>query len=144
MLLTYASHRLRSFFNSTSSLECAGHMQFLKLNSTSRIFSDPGSTFPTPRRAAPSQNNQITFERKAVYAYDVLRSTLCKRLKGSKQRYIANRIKQKLTEREKHTCIIYSPSLGWEIAVFDQEREQSRFGRSSEEARGREQAECFQ
>ncbi len=53
MLLTYASHRLRSFSNPTSSLECAGHMQFLKFNPTSRIFSNPGSTFPTPRRAAP-------------------------------------------------------------------------------------------
>ncbi len=53
MLLTYASHRLRSFFNPTSSLECTGHMQFLKFNPTSRIFSNPGSTFPTPRRAAP-------------------------------------------------------------------------------------------
>ncbi len=29
MLLTYASHRNRSFFNPTSSLERAGHMQFL-------------------------------------------------------------------------------------------------------------------
>ncbi len=50
MLLTYASHRSRSFFNSTSSLECARHMQFLKFNSTSRIFSNLGSTSLTLRQ----------------------------------------------------------------------------------------------
>jgi len=53
MLLTYASHRTRSFFNSTSDLEFAGHMLCSTFNSTSRIFSNPGSTFPTPRPAAP-------------------------------------------------------------------------------------------
>ncbi len=53
MILTYASHRLRSFSNPTSNLECAGHMLSFKFNPTSRNFSDPGSTFPTPRRAAP-------------------------------------------------------------------------------------------
>ena len=39
MLLTYASHRARSFSNSTSDLECARHMSILKFNPTSRIFS---------------------------------------------------------------------------------------------------------
>ncbi len=51
MLLAYASHRARSFSNSTSDLGCAGHMPILKSNPTPRIFSDPGSTFPTPRPA---------------------------------------------------------------------------------------------
>jgi len=51
MLLTYASHRARSFSNPTSDLGCAGHMPILKFNPTPRIFSDPGSTFPTPRPA---------------------------------------------------------------------------------------------
>ncbi len=49
--LTYASHRARSFFNPTSDLECARHMSILKFNPTPRIFSDPGSTFSTPRPA---------------------------------------------------------------------------------------------
>ncbi len=53
MLLAYASHRVRSFFNPSPSLECAGHMPILKSNPTPRIFSDPGSTFPTPRPAVP-------------------------------------------------------------------------------------------
>ena len=48
MLLTYASHRAWSFFNSTSSLECARHMSILKFNPTSRIFSDPRASC-TPR-----------------------------------------------------------------------------------------------
>ena len=63
MLLTYASHRLRSFSNSTSSLECAGHMQFLKFNPTSRIFSNPGSTFPTPPASCtPVGRNTVSEE----------------------------------------------------------------------------------
>ncbi len=49
-LLTYASHRARSFSNPTSDLECAGHMSVLKFNPTPRIFSDPDST---PRPAVP-------------------------------------------------------------------------------------------
>ena len=53
MLLTYASHRAWDFSNPTSGLGCARHMPFLKFNPTSRIFSDPGSTFPTPRPAVP-------------------------------------------------------------------------------------------
>jgi hypothetical protein len=53
MVSAYASHRLRSFSNPTSSLGCAGHMPFLKSNPTSRIFSDPGSTFPTPGQLKP-------------------------------------------------------------------------------------------
>ncbi len=49
--LAYASHRARSFSNPTSDLECAGHMSVLKFNPTPRIFSDPVSTFSTPRPA---------------------------------------------------------------------------------------------
>ena len=49
--LAYTSHRARSFSNPTSDLGCAGHMPILKSNPTSRIFSDPGSTFSTPRPA---------------------------------------------------------------------------------------------
>ena len=59
MLLAYASHRVRSFSNPTSSLECAGHMAILKFNPTSRIFSDPGSTFPTPRPAVPPSGSTL-------------------------------------------------------------------------------------
>ena len=51
MLLAYASHRARSFSNPTPDLGCAGHMPILKSNPTPRIFSDSGSTFPTPRPA---------------------------------------------------------------------------------------------
>ncbi len=45
MLLTYASHRARSFFNSMSDLECARYMLILKFNLTSRIFFNLDSTF---------------------------------------------------------------------------------------------------
>jgi len=51
MLLAYASHRNRSFSNPAPGLGCAGHMRILKFNPTPRIFSDPGSTFSTPRPA---------------------------------------------------------------------------------------------
>ena len=59
MLLAYASHRVRSFFNPSLNLECAKHMLILKFNPTSRIFSDPGSTFPTPRPAVPPPSSII-------------------------------------------------------------------------------------
>ncbi len=56
MLLTYASHRLRSFFNPTSSLECAGHLQFLKFNPTSRIFPTPAQLFQPLDQLHPSHD----------------------------------------------------------------------------------------
>ncbi len=66
MLLAYASHRIRSFSNPTPDLGCAGHMSISKFNPTSRIFSNPGSTFPTPRpavtriRRSPAQSRVST------------------------------------------------------------------------------------
>jgi hypothetical protein len=59
MLLAYASHRVRSFSNPPPSLGCAGHMSILKSNPTPRIFSDPGSTFPTPRPAVPPRRAEL-------------------------------------------------------------------------------------
>jgi len=41
---------LEAFPTRPSSLECAGHLLFLKFNPTPSLISDPGSTFPTLRR----------------------------------------------------------------------------------------------
>ncbi len=74
MLLAYASHRAWDFSNPTPGLECARHMPFLKFNPTSRIFSDPGSTFPTPRPAVTRvwKKRAITFRRKPCKIYYTL------------------------------------------------------------------------
>ncbi len=51
MLLTYALHRVQSFFNLMSDLECAKHMLILKFNSTLRIFFNLDLTFSISRSA---------------------------------------------------------------------------------------------
>ncbi len=53
MLLAYASHRAKVFSNPPPTLECAKHMSKIKFNPTPRIFSNPGSTFPTPYQLHP-------------------------------------------------------------------------------------------
>jgi len=56
MLLAYASHRAWVFSNPPPTLGCAGHMPKIKFNPTPRIFSDPGSTFPTLYQLHPARD----------------------------------------------------------------------------------------